>query len=208
MISIKEAIIVEGKYDKNRIAQLVDAVILTTDGFGIFNDAEKRNVIKRLAEKRGVIILTDSDGAGFLIRNKLKGMLPPEGVKHAYIPDIYGKERRKTTASKEGMLGVEGMPRKILEKCLRDADVTILDAGDGIPDIPRATETVVSAPVFHLTKADLFELGLSGREDSSQKREKLLISLNLPRHLSVNALLPVINALYTREEILEKLYAL
>jgi len=198
MISIREAIIVEGKYDKNALAQLVDTVILTTDGFGIFNDAEKRDVIKRLAEKRGIIILTDSDGAGFLIRNKLKGMLPPESVKHAYIPDIYGKERRKTSPSKEKLLGVEGMPREVLETCLRDAGATIImDSGAAPPLWPPGHLT--------LTKADLFELGLSGGEGSSHKRERLLISLDLPRYLSVNALLPVINALYTRDEILDKL---
>ena len=188
MLTVKEAIIVEGKYDKNKLSNLVDAVILTTDGFGIFNDAEKREVISRLAEKRGVIILTDSDSAGFLIRNRLKGMLPSERVKHAYIPDICGKERRKSARSKEGLLGVEGMTGEILEKCLLLAGAT---AGE------RTDEP--------LTKADLFEMGLSGGENAAKKREALLKALELPARLSVNALLPVINALYTRAEIVDLL---
>lgn len=191
MISIKEAIIVEGKYDKNKLAQLVDTVILTTDGFGIFNDAEKRDVIRRLAEKRGLIILTDSDSAGFLIRNKLKGMLPPESVKHAYIPDVLGKERRKNAPSKEGFLGVEGMTSEVLEKCLKDAG--------GTSNENRCEP---------LTKGDLYEMGLSGGENSALRREALLNALNLPRHLSVNALMPVINALYTREEVIKMIEGL
>ncbi|MCL2081191.1 MAG: DUF4093 domain-containing protein [Oscillospiraceae bacterium] len=192
-LTIKEVLIVEGKYDKARLAQLADAVILTTDGFGVFNDAEKRAVIKRLAEKRGVIILTDSDGAGFLIRNRLKGMLPPQNVKHAYIPEIYGKERRKAAPSKAGTLGVEGMSREVLERCLKQANAT-LSGGSG-PEPP-------------LTKPDLYELGLSGGVNSSHKREKLLSALNLPRHLSINALLPVINALYTKAEIIQTIESL
>ena len=192
-LTIKEVLIVEGKYDKARLAQLADAVILTTDGFGVFNDAEKRAVIKRLAEKRGVIILTDSDGAGFLIRNRLKGMLPPQNVKHAYIPEIYGKERRKAAPSKAGTLGVEGMSREVLERSLKLANAT-LSGGSG-PEPP-------------LTKPDLYELGLSGGVNSSQKREKLLSALNLPRHLSINALLPVINALYTKAEIIQTIESL
>lgn len=191
MISIKEAIIVEGKYDKIKLAQLVNTVILTTDGFGIFNDAEKRNVVRRLAEKRGIVILTDSDSAGFLIRNKMKGMLPPESVKHAYIPDVLGKEKRKNAPSKEGMLGVEGMTGEVLEKCLKDAGVS---AGENRGEL--------------LTKADLYDLGLSGGENSALRRETLLKELNLPRRLSVNALLPVINALYTREEVVKMIEGL
>lgn len=186
MIAIKEAIIVEGKYDKNALAQLVDTVILTTDGFGFFNDTEKRDLITRLAKTRGVIILTDSDGAGFLIRNRLKGMLPPENVKHAYIPDVYGKERRKRERSCEGMLGVEGMPPEILEKCLLDAGATRDAVGGGVG----------------LTKADLYELGLSGGTGANVKRERLLLALGLPKRLSPNAMLPVVNSLYSREELL------
>lgn len=190
MVKIREAIVVEGRYDKNTLRQLVDTAIFETDGFGILNDAEKLHLLRRVAEKRGLIILTDSDGAGFVIRNYLKGALPKSLVKHAYIPDIFGKERRKRTAGKEGKLGVEGMPQEILLRALERCGATFECA---VSPAPRAVE---------ITKADLYQLGLSGRADSAARRAALQKRLALPTHLSANALLEVLNLLYTREELL------
>ena len=195
MIKIKEAIVVEGRYDKNTLSQTADTVILETDGFGVFRDGEKLTLLRRIAEKRGLIVLTDSDGAGFVIRNYLKGALPRDRVKHAYIPDLYGKERRKRRPGKEGKLGVEGMSPAVLEAALRRAGATI-----------EGEETVRSAP--SLTKADLYAWGLSGGENSREKRKKLLAALDLPEHLSPNAMLPVLSALYSREDLLNTLQML
>ena len=189
MIRVKEAIVVEGRYDKNTLAQVVDGVIVETSGFGVFKDREKLALLRQLAEKRGLIVLTDPDGAGFVIRNYLKGSIPADQVKHAYIPDLYGKERRKRAPGKEGKLGVEGMRRSVLEAALRRAGATILD--DGAPDSR-------SKP---LTKADLFALGLSGGTDSAARRRALCRKLDLPERLSANALMEVLGALYTAEEL-------
>ena len=193
MLKIKEAIVVEGRYDKNKLAQLVDTVILETSGFGIFKDKEQLALLRRIGEKRGLILLTDSDGAGFVIRNHLKGALPPDQVKHAYIPDCFGKERRKRKPGKEGKLGVEGMSPAVLEAVLRRAGATFLDEPDA------AAQT--SPPI---TKADLFALGLSGGPGAAERRGMLLKKLDLPEHLSPNALLPVLNALYTRDAFLQE----
>ena len=187
---IKEAIIVEGRYDKNTVSQAVDAIIIETRGFGIFSDKGKLDLIKKIAQKRGVIILTDGDGAGFLIRNHLKGALPPDTVKHAYIPDIQGKERRKRTPSKEGKLGVEGMERQLIVDALRRAGATFSG------EIPGERWNAI-------TKADLFELGLSGTEGSSDNRRKLTRALGLPERISTNGLLDALNALYTLDELKE-----
>lgn len=191
---VKEAVIVEGRCDKAKLSSLIEGTIVETGGFSIFNDREKLELIRRLAEKRGVIILTDSDGAGFLIRSKLSSCLPPKQVKHAYIPDVYGKERRKARPSKEGKLGVEGMDLRVLEECLKRAGATIEDApaekgNDG------------------LTKADLYELGLSGGGGSAERRKALQKRLGLPERLSANGLLQALNSLYTKQE-LEKLLSL
>jgi ribonuclease M5 len=191
MIKVNEVIIVEGRYDKNTLSQFVDGTIIETCGFGIFSDKEKLNLLRRLAEKRGLVVLTDSDGAGFVIRNYLKGSIDPKLVKHAYIPDINGKERRKTSPSKEGKLGVEGMSREVIETALTRAGVLIGD-------------NVCNNSVDRITKADLFELGLSGGEGSSDKRLKLLKELQLPEKMSPNALLEVLNALMTRDEFLKQ----
>jgi ribonuclease M5 len=193
MLKIKEAIVVEGRYDKNTLSQIVDTVILETAGFGIFKDKDKLALLRRMGEKRGLILLTDSDGAGFVIRNYLKGALPQDQVKHAYIPDRYGKEKRKRAPGKEGKLGVEGMPPAVLEEALRRAGATFLDQAPDQPARPA------------LTKADLFALGLSGGAGSKEKRQKLLKELGLPEHLSPNAMLPVLGALYTREELMEEI---
>lgn len=193
MLKIQEAIVVEGRYDKNTLSQLVDTVILETGGFGIFKDRETLALLRRLGEKRGLILLTDSDGAGFVIRNYLKGALPKDQVKHAYIPDRFGKEKRKRRPGKEGKLGVEGMPPEVLEQALRRAGATILGQESPGPDRPV------------LTKADLFAWGLSGGEGSREKRRRLLEKLDLPAHLSPNAMLPVLSALYDRETLLAEL---
>lgn len=193
MLKIKEAIVVEGRYDKNTLSQLVDTVFLETAGFGIFKDKEKLSLLRKIGEKRGLIILTDSDGAGFVIRNYLKGALPQDQVKHAYVPDLFGKEKRKRKPGKEGKLGVEGMRPEVLEKALRRAGATILE-GETRRDAPPP-----------LTKADLFACGLSGGERSKEKRQALLKKLDLPQHLTPNAMLPVLSALYDRESLLEEM---
>lgn len=190
VLRIREAIVVEGRYDKNTLSQLVDTVILETSGFGIFKDKERLALFRRLAEERGLIILTDPDGAGFVIRNFLKGSIPPDRVKHAYVPDILGKERRKRIPGKEGKLGVEGMRPQQLEEALRRAGATFLD---------KAEERAM--PRRPITKADLFTLGLSGGPGASEKRRALLQKLALPEHLSPNAMLEVLNALCSYEEL-------
>lgn len=188
MIRIREAIVVEGRYDKNTLAQVVDTLILETSGFGVFKDREKLVLLRRLAEKRGLIVLTDADGAGFVIRNYLKGSIPGRQVKHAYIPELYGKERRKRAPGKEGKLGVEGMRPEVLEAALRRAGATVLDE-----EAPAAKNT--------LDKAALYALGLSGGADSAARRKKLCKALDLPEKMSANALLEVLRALYTAEEL-------
>lgn len=191
MLRIREAIVVEGRYDKNTLSQLVDTVILETSGFGIFKDEERLALFRRLAQKRGLIILTDGDGAGFVIRNYLKGAIEPGLVKHAYIPDVYGKERRKRRPGSEGKLGVEGMTPTVLEQALRRAGATFLGE--------TARET---APVRAITKGDLYLWGLSGTKGSEERRKKLQEKLQLPERLSANALLDVLNGLFTYEECL------
>lgn len=192
MLRIREAIVVEGRYDKNTLSQLVDGVILETAGFGIFKDEDRLALLRRLAEKRGLIVLTDGDGAGFVIRNYLKGAIPPELIKHAYIPDVYGRERRKRRPGREGKLGVEGMSPAVLEQALRRAGATVLDEDTGSEPPRRA-----------VTKADLYACGLSGTAGSGGRRRELLSKLDLPEHLSPNALLDVLNALFTYEEFVD-----
>lgn len=192
MKKIKEVIVVEGRYDKNTLSQIVDATVVTLGGFSVFNDKEKLAFLRKLAENQGLIVLTDSDGAGFVIRNYLKGALPKELVKQAYIPDIHGKERRKRAPGKEGKLGVEGMKPEIILESLRKAGATFLDE----------TDPSVSSPQEPITKADLFELGLSGGPDSAEKRKALLRKLDLPEHLTANGLLEALNLLYSREELM------
>lgn len=190
MISLKEVVVVEGRYDKNTLSQIINATIIETNGFGIFSDKEKLSLLKRLAEKRGLVILTDSDGAGFMIRNHLKGSIDPKLIKHAYIPDIAGKEKRKKSPGREGKLGVEGMSREIIIEALERAGVVF--------------ENLQNAdPREEITKADLFSLGLFGGMQSAQKRKKLMQSLDLPEKLSSNGLLDVLNSLMSREEFFE-----
>lgn len=187
MVKIKEAILVEGRYDKNTLSQIVDAPILETGGFGIFKDKQQMSLLRKVAEIRGLIVFTDSDGAGFVIRNHVKSAIPGKFLKHAYIPDIYGKERRKDKAGKEGKLGVEGMKPEIILEALRRAGATI--EGEDVP-APQA-----------ITKQDLMELGLSGGADASVKRLALLKKLGLPEHMSANAMLQALNLLYSPDEL-------
>ena len=187
MVKIKEAIVVEGRYDKNTLAQIVDAPILETAGFGIFKDKQQLSLLRRVAESRGLIVFTDSDGAGFVIRNHLKSVIPGKFLKHAYIPDIYGKEKRKSAPGKEGKLGVEGMCPEIILEALRKAGATI--------------EGEEASPRNQITKQDLMELGMSGGPDSSSRRLKLLKKLNLPERMSANAMLQALNLLYSLDEL-------
>ena len=189
MHSVKEVIVVEGRYDKNALSQVVDAVIIETSGFGIFNDKQKQKLLRKLAEERGIIVLTDPDGAGFVIRNFIRGSVDQSLVKHAYVPDIAGKERRKAAASKEGKLGVEGMRPQVLLDALIRAGATIDDIS---PDEKPQ----------RITKTDMYKRGLSGGQGSREKRAALIKTLDLPEHLTADALLDVLNATMTREEFL------
>ena len=186
MLSINEAIIVEGKYDKIKLSGLVDGTIISTDGFGIFNNKAKLELIKRLAVERGVIIFTDSDRAGFLIRNYITGCMPADNIKHAYLPEVEGKERRKVEPSKEGLLGVEGVSNKM-----------IMDA------LVVACPSKAVSSANGITKVDLYADGLIGRENSAVLRRRLLENMNLPSRLSTEAMVRIINALYTYEQYKE-----
>ena len=246
MVKLKQAIAVEGRYDKN--TQIVDAPIFVTNGFGIFKDREQMALLRLVAEKRGLIVLTDSDGAGLVIRNRIKSCIPPEYLLHAYIPDVPGKEKRKSAPGKEGKLGVEGMTPEILLAALRNAGAAFLDtehsdetavgahiarpqhaaadptAGTSIA-CPPATESAVGAaigrphpaqltptaethptPSAPITKTDLYDLGLSGRPDSREKRLALQRRLGLPENLSANALLTALNCICTRSELQEAVW--
>ena len=186
MVKVREAIVVEGRYDKNTLSQILDATILETSGFGIFKDKQQMDLLRRVAEKRGLIVFTDSDGAGFVIRNHIKSAIPAKYLKHAYTPDIFGKERRKIAPGKEGKLGVEGMNREVILEALRRAGA-IFD-GESVPTDAQ------------ITKQDMMRLGLSGGLDSSAKRLALMKLLKLPERLSANAFLQAVNLLCTREE--------
>ena len=185
MIKIKEAVIVEGKYDKIKLSSIIDAVIIETGGFSVFNDRERMELIRRLALTRGILIITDSDRAGFLIRHYIGGSLPKGCVKHAYIPEICGKEPRKQQPSREGLLGVEGVPKEAIVHSLRNAGVICEEAGK---------------PMRKISKTDLFEDGLTGCPESSLKRGKLLKRLDLPSRLSSNSMLDILNAMVEFDE--------
>jgi len=189
MVKIREAILVEGRYDKNTLSQIVDAPIFETAGFGIFRDKKQMDLLRQVARKRGLIVFTDSDGAGFVIRNHIKGAIDGRYLKHAYIPDIMGKERRKAAPGKEGKLGVEGMTRDVILEALKRAGATV--------------EGEAPAPGWEITKQDMMELGLSGGRDSSARRQALLKKLSFPEHMSANAMLQALNLLYSLEELAE-----
>ena len=186
MIKIDRAVIVEGRYDKIKLSSILDAVIIETEGFGIFNNKEKQQLIRRLANTKGLLILTDSDSAGFKIRSFIKGIVPAETIKHAYIPDIFGKEKRKTEASKEGKLGVEGVKKELILEALEKAGVFC--------------EETENTEKREITKLDLYEDGLSGRADSDALRKKLLFHLQLPERLTSNALVQILNTFLTYDE--------
>ena len=188
MIRVREVIVVEGRYDVNALRQIVDATVVATDGFRIFKDREKQGMLRSLASRRGLIVLTDSDGAGGVIRGFLCGIVPPEQVKNAYIPDVAGKEKRKSSPSKEGKLGVEGMRPEVLLTALRNAGATMEETS-----APRCGEAI--------TKADLYRLGLSGGTGSVSRRKALQKSLALPERLSANQLLAVLNIITTKSEL-------
>ena len=187
MVKIREAILVEGRYDKNTLSQIVDAPILETGGFGIFKDRQQLALLRQIAQKRGLIVFTDSDGAGFVIRNHIKSAIDGKYLKHAYIPDIPGKEKRKAAPGKEGKLGVEGMNPEIILEALRRCGATI--------------EGEESASAHQITKQDLMALGLSGGANASARRLALLKKLNLPERMSANAMLQALNLLYSLEEL-------
>ena len=187
MVKIREAIVVEGRYDKNTLRQIVDAPILETSGFGIFKDKQQLSLLRKVAETRGLIVFTDSDGAGFVIRNHIKSAIPGKYLKHAYIPDVMGKERRKAAPGKEGKLGVEGMSREILLEALRRAGATI--EGEDSPGNKG------------ITKQDLMERGLSGGDNAGAKRQLLLKKLGMPERMSANAMLQALNLLCSLEEL-------
>ena len=193
---VKEIILVEGKYDKNTVSQFVSTTIIETSGFRLLSDKEKLTLVKMLAAKRGLIILTDNDRAGFFIRGRLSGMLSSSAytIKHAYIPDVQGKEKRKAAASSEGKLGVEGMSQQVIITALERAGATFVDDTH-----QQQGERSGSAEI---TSVDLFNLGLTGCYDSVNKRRKLLLQLGLPARLSSKALISVLNILFTRDEFL------
>lgn len=189
MIKLSQAVIVEGKYDIIKLSNIIDALIIKTDGFGIFKDKEKQKFIRRLADEKGIIVLTDSDSAGFVIRNFISSCVPKEKIIHVYIPDVFGKEKRKTELSKEGKLGVEGVSEQVILDALKKAGVTAK-----ITDEKRR----------EITNIDLYERGLSGGRDSSRKRKKLLSALGLPERMSTASLVRILNAFVTYEEFIEK----
>lgn len=196
MRRVRQAIVVEGKYDEIRVRSVVEAIVVPTEGFGVFRDVAKVELLRRLAKERGLIILTDSDSAGMLIRNHLIGAIPAEQIRHAYIPPVKGKERRKIVPSKEGLLGVEGVDNAVVLDALMRAGATFEDADDS---------AVSATDKMCLTKGDLYELGLSGRADSAGRRRALLEKLHLPQNLSANRLLDVLNATVTEQELTQLL---
>lgn len=191
MIKTDKAIIVEGKYDIIKLSRIVDALIIKTDGFGIFKDKEKQKLLRRLADEKGIIVLTDSDSAGFLIRKFLKSSIPEDKIIHVYIPDVYGKEKRKTQAGKEGKLGVEGISEEVLIEAFTKAGVICNQS----PDEERRL----------ITNIDLYEAGLMGKENSKEKRIRLMKALALPERLSTSSLLKILNTFVTYDEFIEKL---
>ena len=189
MISLREAVIVEGRYDKIKLSGIIDTPIIETNGFRVFKDSEKLRLIRRIAAVRGILIFTDSDGAGFVIRNFLNGAVPKEQVKHCYIPQLAGKEKRKAQPGKEGLLGVEGVSDEVIIDAIRKSGAVI------IGEERNARREI--------TKADLYSLGLTGTENSAKLRQALLKNLGMPSYLSTNAMLTALNCLYSFEELNE-----
>lgn len=185
-LRLREAVIVEGKYDKIRLSELIATPIIETGGFRVFKDKEKQKLIRSIAQRRGILVMTDVDSAGFVIRNFLRGIVPEEQIRHAYIPTVEGKERRKAQPSKEGILGVEGLDRELLAQAIRSSGAHI--------------EGEVSEPVAPITKGDFYDYGLTGSEHSAEYRTMILQSLGLPKYLTTNAMIAALNCLFTKEE--------
>lgn len=185
-LELKEAVIVEGRYDKIKLSEIVASPVIETGGFRVFKDKEKQTLIRQIAEKRGILVMTDVDSAGFVIRNFLRGIVPEDQIKHAYIPTVQGKESRKAEPSKEGKLGVEGIDREKLIESIRKSGAQIV-----------GEEASISAEI---TKADFYNYGLSGREDSARLRKAILKALGLPEYLTANAMIAALNCLFTKEE--------
>lgn len=188
MIKIKEAIIVEGRYDRMRLTPLFDTAVIETGGFRVFKDDEKKTIIRKLAQARGIVILTDSDGAGFVIRNFLKGIISDQSqIKQAYIPDIKGKEKRKVQPSKQGLLGVEGMTDEIIINAVLSSGVSVVGEESAVKN-------------GEMTKTDFYNYGLTGTENSAKLREQVLKKLGFPKYMTANAMLSAVNLIYSREE--------
>ena len=190
MIKLDRPVIVEGKYDIIKLSNIIDTLIIKTDGFGIFKDKEKQKLLRRLAGEKGIIVMTDSDSAGFLIRNFISSSVPADKITHVYIPDLYGKEKRKTEASKEGKLGVEGTPEAIIIEALEKAGVTCCESENARRRL--------------ITNIDLYEWGLMGKENSKEKRTMLLKGLALPERMSTSSLIKILNTFVTYDEFLQK----
>ncbi len=189
---LREAVIVEGRYDRMKLSEFIGSPVIETGGFRVFNDAERRALIRSVAEQRGILIMTDVDGAGFVIRSYLSGIVPPDRVKHCYIPTVLGTEKRKNAPSKEGLLGVEGLSADVLADAIERSGATV---------IGRATR-----PESEITKQDFYTLLLSGREGSAELRQRVLRDLGLPKYLSANAMLSAVNCLFTLPEFTEYMH--
>ena len=190
-LSLKEAVIVEGRYDRIKLSEIMSSPVIETGGFRVFNDSEKQELIRRIAQRRGILIMTDVDSAGFVIRNFIKGIVPADRIKHCYIPTIEGKESRKAEPSKEGRLGVEGVDRDMLIEAIRKSGAQIIGESSDMQS--------------EITKADFYEYGLTGRENSAVMRQRILGDLGLPEYLSVNAMIAAVNCLFTKNEFEEYL---
>ncbi len=191
MLRLKEAVVVEGRYDKIKLKSLVDAPVIETNGFRVFSDKEKQNLIRKIADTRGILVLTDSDGAGFVIRNFLRGVVDKSKIKHCYIPQIEGKEKRKSQKGREGLLGVEGVSDDIIINAIKASGATIIGEEE------KMSDDITKPDLFYLC----FESSAIGAQNAEKNRKKLLSYLNLPSYLSTNAMLTALNCLYSLEEL-------
>lgn len=198
-LELRETVIVEGRYDKIKLSECIASPIIETGGFRVFKDKEKQHLIRAIAERRGILIMTDVDSAGFMIRNFLRGIVPEDRIYHAYIPTVEGKEKRKAESSKEGILGVEGIDRDALIESIRNSGAHIVSVGKGLAP-PENTDSEVKIVQSEITKADFFDYGLTGSENSAACREAVLRSLGLPKYLTTNAMISALNCLFTKDE--------
>ena len=198
-LRVKETVIVEGRYDRIRLGELIESPMIETGGFRVFKDKEKQELIRAVARRRGILVMTDVDSAGFVIRNFLRGIVPQDQILHAYIPTIKGKEKRKSEASKEGILGVEGIDREALIESIRNSGAHIVSVGEGLAP-PDYTDTEAKIVQSEITKTDFFDYGLSGCANAAVHRQEVLTSLGLPTYLSTNAMISALNCLFTKDE--------